>query len=99
MFLRHTGITLSAFRRQRYSREIFLLVQRVKAGLLAAVEAHRELTVQTRVELGTEELAVALPHDSDLTGRLNRALSALQEDGTLDTLAEQYGLTGGLISG
>ena len=65
----------------------------------AAVEAHRELTVQTRVELGTEELAVALPHDSDLTGRLNRALSALQEDGTLDTLAEQYGLTGGLISG
>ena len=65
----------------------------------AAVEAHRELTVQTRVELGTEELAVALPHDSDLTGRLNRALSALQEDGTLETLAEQYGLTGGLISG
>lgn len=55
--------------------------------------------MQTRVELGTEELAVALPHDSDLTGRLNRALSALQEDGTLDTLAEQYGLTGGLISG
>ncbi len=27
----------------------------------AAVEAHRELTVQPRVELGTEELAVALP--------------------------------------
>ena len=29
----------------------------------AAVEANRELTVQTRVELGTEELAVALPHE------------------------------------
>lgn len=65
----------------------------------AAVEVHRELTVQTRVELGTEELAAALPHGSDLTDRLNRALAALQKDGTLDTLAEQYGLTGGLISG
>ena len=46
MFLRHTGITLSAFRRQRYSREIFLLVQRVKAGLLAAAQSAAYLLPQ-----------------------------------------------------
>ncbi len=55
--------------------------------------------MQTRVELGTEELAGVAPRQRPDRLRLNRALSALQEDGTLDTLAEQYGLTGGLISG
>ena len=65
----------------------------------AAVEANRELTLQTRVELGTEELAAVLPHGSDLTTQLDRALATLQQDGTLDALAAQYGLTDGLISG
>ena len=65
----------------------------------AAVETNRELTVQTRVELGTEELAAVLPHGSDLTPQLDRALATLQQDGTLDALAAQYGLTDGLISG
>ena len=59
----------------------------------AAVETNRELTVQTRVELGTEELAAVLPHGSDLTPQLDRALATLQQDGTLDALAAQYGLT------
>ena len=54
--------------------------------------------MQTRVELGTEGWLWRCPRQRP-DRPLNRALSALQEDGTLDTLAEQYGLTGGLISG
>lgn len=64
-----------------------------------ALQAHSELTAVTQVELGTEELAVGLGHGSDLTGELNWALEALRQAGTLDVLAEQYNLTGNLISG
>ena len=43
----------------------------------AAVETNRELTVQTRVELGTEELAAVLPHGAtsphSWTGRWQRS--------------------------
>ena len=65
----------------------------------AAVEAHRGADGADAGRAGDGGAGCGVAHDSDLTGRLNRALSALQEDGTLDTLAEQYGLTGGLISG
>lgn len=47
------------------------------------------------LELGTEELAVAVARSSDLTAKINQALTALQQEGVLDDLAAQYGLTGG----
>ncbi len=66
---------------------------------LAAAEKQSELAVLDHLELGTEEFAVALRKDSDLTARFNEILAELERDGTLKTLAEKYGLTGSLIAG
>ena len=64
-----------------------------------AVETNQKLTVQMSLELGTEELAVAVARSSDLTAKINQALTALQQEGVLDDLAAQYGLTEELIAG
>lgn len=63
-----------------------------------AVETNQKLTVQMSLELGTEELAVAVARSSDLTAKINQALTALQQE-VLDDLAAQYGLTEELIAG
>ena len=56
----------------------------------AAVGAYRELTASRQNWDGGA--CGVVPHDSDLTGRLNRALRrAAGEDGTLDTLASSTG--------
>lgn len=66
---------------------------------LAAVQERTELAVLEHLELGTEEFAVALRKGSDLTGRFNEILAGLEQDGTVEALAETYGLTDNLIAG
>lgn len=65
----------------------------------AAADENPLLTVAENQSLGTEELAVGLRKNSDLTPAVNQVLENLQADGTLAALAEQYGLTDSLIVG
>lgn len=99
MFLRHTGITLSAFRRQRYSREIFLLVQRVKAGLLAAVEAHRlhvddQNGDEVRAVLGVEVIQIR-----NVLEVVGVNLAALHDVVRLDVVGELLDVEGDVLRG
>lgn len=64
-----------------------------------AVGDNPALTIAENQRLGTEELAVGLRRNSDLTPAVNEALEALQADGTIAALAEQYGLTDSIIVG
>lgn len=50
-------------------------------------------------DLGTQEMAVALRKDSDLTPAINSALEQLEKDGILSELAMEYGMTESLIMG
>ena len=45
------------------------------------------------ISLTSEEYGVAFPKDSELTAKFNAFMDKLIEDGTLQALAEKYGLT------
>ena len=44
-------------------------------------------------ELSSEEYGIGFRKDSDLTAKVNEIMAELMADGTLDALAEKYGLT------
>ena len=45
------------------------------------------------VELNAEEYGISFRKDSDVTAEVNKIMAELMADGTLDALAEKYGLT------
>ena len=45
------------------------------------------------VKLSTEEYGIAFRQDSDMVAKVNEITDELLADGTLDALAEEYGLT------
>lgn len=65
----------------------------------AGAQNREDLVVRTDLEMGTEELKVALRKNSDLTEAVNEALTEIQTEGTLDALAEKYQLKQWLVVG
>ncbi len=56
------------------------------------------LSINTAYEPESEVYAIGCRKGSDLTAKINEAILALSENGTLAALAEKYGLTNDLIS-
>lgn len=71
------------------------VIDQIVAGHLTA----GALTVRSDLEMGVQELAVATRLNSDLTDEINKALTALQSQGILDTLAERYQIVDFLVVG
>ena len=57
------------------------------------------LVLRTELELGTQELKVALRKNSDLLEEINDALNQLQKEGRLDQLADAYRMKEWLVVG
>lgn len=64
-----------------------------------AVQEELGLVILEKIDLGVEELTIALRKGSDLTDEINDALRELHSLGVLEELAQDYGLTEGLIQG
>lgn len=58
---------------------------------------YASLAINNAVEPESEVYAIGCRKGSDLTKKINEAIKALYEDGTLATIAEKYGLTNDLI--
>ena len=59
---------------------------------------YASLAINNAVQPEAEVYAIGCRKDSDLTEKINGAIKALSEDGTLATLAEKYDLTNDLIA-
>jgi polar amino acid transport system substrate-binding protein len=55
--------------------------------------AYADLVIVSDLILSREELAIAFRKGSDLTPEVDRITADLVKDGTLQALAEKYGLT------
>ena len=64
----------------------------VLANTLAGTGDYSDLMVIPDLELSVEEYGVGFRKDSDAAEKVNEAMQALIEDGTLNTLAEKYDL-------
>ena len=62
------------------------------ANALAGTGDYSDLMVIPDLELSVEEYGVGFRKDSDAAEKVNEAMQALIEDGTLNTLAEKYDL-------
>lgn len=70
----------------------------VLANALAGQGDYSDLMVLPDVQLSVEEYGVGLRKGSDVAAKVNEAMSALIEDGTLGALAEKYGLADLLLA-
>ena len=59
---------------------------------------YADLSINTAVEPESEVYAIGCRKGSDLTAKINEAIKALSEDGTLAELAAKYGLQNDLIA-
>lgn len=55
-------------------------------------EGTSNATLGYKIELGEEEYGIAFAKDSELTAKVNEIIEELKADGTLDSLAEKYGV-------
>lgn len=53
--------------------------------------------LQSRIPLNDEKFCVGFRKDSDLTGKVNEFLEAAYQDGTIRSLADQYGITNAIL--
>ena len=58
---------------------------------------YESLAINNAVEPESEVYAIGCRKGSDLTKKINEAIKALYEDGTLAAIAEKYGLTNDLV--
>ena len=78
----------------------FLLMMTMAAMLLSAAgctnnsaDTNEEASLAIACELTSEEYGIGFRKGSDLTEAVNGYIAELKEDGTLDSLAEEYQLT------
>ena len=64
----------------------------VLAGAMVGQGAYSDLMIIPDLQLSVEEYGVGFRKDSDAAEKVNEAMQALIEDGTLNTLAEKYDL-------
>ena len=70
----------------------------VLANALVGKGDFKDLAVIPDLQLSVEEYAAAFRKDSDLTAKVNEAMDAMIQDGSLAALAEKYGLSAQLIA-
>lgn len=56
-----------------------------------------DLAIIENVSFADEQYGIAFRQGSDVTAEVNKAIAELMADGTLDQIAEKYGLTGQLV--
>ena len=66
---------------------------------LRAAAQSEDLLILEDVELGSHEMAVAMRINSDLIPAVNKALTELEQEGVMNSLAETYGMNDSLIVG
>lgn len=60
--------------------------------------SYSDLCIVKGIELSSEEYAVGIRKDSDLTAKINEAIDAMIKDGKLNEIAEKYDLKDSLLS-
>ncbi|MBR2133486.1 MAG: transporter substrate-binding domain-containing protein [Eubacterium sp.] len=66
-------------------------------GSLKEGSDYADLAIIENVSFADEQYGIAFRKDSDVTAEVNKAIAELMADGTLDKIAEKYGLTGQLV--
>lgn len=56
-----------------------------------------DLVANTDINFGKQQFGIAFRKDSDMTAKVNEAIKALSDDGTVKTIAEKYGLEDALV--
>lgn len=75
----------------------FAVIDYQMAKAMVGVGDYATLSINNAVEPESEVYAIGCRKGSDFTAKINEAIKALSADGTLDDLAEKYGLTNDLI--
>ena len=75
----------------------FAVVDVILANSMVGKGDYAGLAVATSVELEPEEYAIGFRKGSDMAEKVNGAIKELLADGTLQTIAEKYGVAGQLI--
>jgi len=76
----------------------FAVVDYQLAKAMVGTGDYAALSINTAVQPEPEEYAIGCRKGSDLTEKINKAIEALSEDGTLDELAKKYELENDLIA-
>lgn len=76
----------------------FAVIDYQMAKAMVGQGDYTDLAINNAVEPEPEVYAIGCRKGSDLTAKINEAIIALSEDGTLAELAEKYGLTNDLIA-
>lgn len=75
----------------------FVVIDKTMAYSLIGKGDYAALAIADNIEIEGEQYAIGFKKGSDLTAKINDAIVALAEDGTLERLAEKYGLSNYLI--
>ena len=75
----------------------FVVIDKTMAKSIVGQGDYKSLAIADKVEIESEQYAIGFKKGSDLTAKVNGAIKELAEDGTLDKLAEKYGLSNYLI--
>lgn len=76
----------------------FAVIDYQMAKAMVGTGDYASLSINTAVEPESEVYAIGCRKGSDLTEKINEAIKALSEDGTLAKIAEKYRLTNDLIA-
>ncbi len=76
----------------------FAVIDYQMAKAMVGTGDYADLAINEAVQPESEVYAIGARKGSDLTAKINEAIKALSEDGTLADLAEKYGLTNDLIA-
>lgn len=76
----------------------FAVIDYQMAKAMVGTGDYASLAINEAVQPESEVYAIGARKGSDLTAKINEAIKALSEDGTLAELAEKYGLTNDLIA-
>lgn len=76
----------------------FAVVDVVLANSMVGKGDYADLQIATAIELESEEYAIGFRKGSDMAEKVNAVIDELLADGTLQTLAEKYGVAGQLIT-
>ena len=75
----------------------FAVIDYQMAKAMVGTGDYASLAINNAVQPESEVYAIGCRKGSDLTEKINDAIKALYEDGTLATIAEKYGLTNDLV--
>ena len=75
----------------------FAVVDVVLANQIVGSGDFADLAIASAIQLESEEYAIGFRKGSDMAAKVNEAIDALIADGTMQTIAEKYGVAGQLV--